>query len=131
MTEPGDWRPRIADTSFLYALYDETDAHHAAARVAMARPAPIVVPGEVLTETFGLWAHRLGRAAARVCFDDLCGRANIEISHETDGPDALALRGAHPGLSWVDAVVLSHCRRLGAAVETFDEGLRAFVAGQR
>lgn len=121
------WTPRVADTSWLYALYDETDAHHAAAVEALAHPAPIVLAGEVATEAMGLWRHRLGREAARACFDDIRGRPNIEMAHETDAHDAARLMDEVGG-SFVDAVVLWHCRRLGIPPLTFDQRLAA-VAG--
>ncbi len=123
MTE-GGW-PRVADTSFLYAIYDRTDEHHAEALAALARRGPIVLPGEVATEFIGLAAARLGRAASKQAFADLVQRPNVEMVHETDARAAVALIGEAG--SFVDAVVLWHCRRLGIPAETFDGRLAALA----
>ena len=122
-----EWSPRVADTSWLYALYDETDAHHGEAVGELARPAPIVLAGEVVVEALGLWRHRLGRQAARTCFADIRSRPNVEMVHETDAHDAAKLVGEVRG-SFVDAVVLWHCRRLGIPPLTYDQRLANLAA---
>ena len=122
-----EWTPRVADTSWLYALYDATDVHHDEAVNALAHPAPIILAGEVATEAIGLWSHRLGREAAKRCFDDIRHRPNVEMVHETDALDAAALM-EEVGGSFVDAVVLWHCRRHGIPPQTFDKRLAKLAA---
>ena len=55
---------KAIDTSVLYALFNATDEHHAAARQAVLSHYPIYVPGCVLQETLDLLRFRHGRQVA-------------------------------------------------------------------
>jgi predicted nucleic acid-binding protein len=55
----------IADTGFFLALANARDAHHAAAKRALAKVVePLVTTWPVMTETCHLMSHRLGVHAA-------------------------------------------------------------------
>ena len=120
----GSWSPRVADTSWVYALYDRTDAHHANAVGALAKPGPIVLPGEVATESLGLLRFRLGRENAKTAFTDLVGRPNVDFSHGTNVAEALRLMPEVRG-AFVDAAVLWHAKKKGVEILSFDQLLLA------
>ncbi len=119
-------RPRVADTSFLFALFVADDTHHAAARDAAGVAGPVVVPSEVLTETIGLLGHRVGRAEAAAVVAAMRAQRAFEFVHATEPQEALSVMD-ETGLSFVDAVVLWHCRRLGIPAQTFDDRLAALA----
>ena len=117
-------QPRVADTSCLYAFFNEEDEHHAKARHKVSLPGPLVIPGEVLVETIGLITGKVGRAAATAAQSYLVRLPHAEFSHETDLHAVLAIVKDHPALSIPDATVIWHCRRLPARAATFDARLR-------
>ncbi len=81
------------------------------------------MPGDVATDFICLATVRFGRAASKQAFADLVRRPNVELVHEADAHDAVALIGETG--SFVDAVVLWHCRGVGIPAETFDGRLAA------
>ena len=114
-------RPRIVDTSLLFAFFDRRDVHHDRARTKMADPGPVMVPNEVLVELMGLMTHRAGRKGAQEALASLRRHPFVELGHETYLDEALAFLDSHSRLSLVDAVAISHAWRLGCDLDTFDE----------
>lgn len=122
----------FADTSFLLAAIDPTDAHHRDASRHLESAGPPAVGREALAELLQLLRYRYRkmsgsaaglkatRDAVRVLLDEL--GATVE-----DGPlDIETVRRMmerHHRLSWPDAAVLVQAR--GRELWTFDEGQRA------
>lgn len=117
-------RPRVVDTSLLFAAGDPDDKHHEKARALLAEAGPAVVPNEVLVETLGLMVGRVGRAGARAFQDALVDIDGIELGHETDMDASLTLLQNFPNLSIVDACAVTLAWRLGCDLDTFDDAQR-------
>lgn len=124
---------RIADTSFLYALFSETDAFHAGALEAAAVSEAILVPSEIFSETVSLIQYRQGHAAARSAGEWIRGQGRIELGLSTSGRLERAWASfvrARGRLSFPDAVVLAWCEGRGASPLAFDDALlRAWRRG--
>lgn len=112
---------RVADTSALYAFFDESDAHHDAAWDAVSEPIPVLVPSEILVETIGLVTLRAGHSAGQEALATLLRLPHVRIDNvvriEAVRPVYDAARGK---LSLADAYVVQACRALGAKPLTFD-----------
>lgn len=119
---------RVADTSALYALFDEDDAHHDRAKAALEDPEPVAVPTEVLVETVDLVEYRSTPETARAALAWLLERPNVRIADPVHVP---AVREVHEDgageLSLADAFVVQTCRALGADPLAFDEGIGSRV----
>jgi uncharacterized protein len=115
---------RAADTSALYAFVDADDAHHAEAVEALEDPAPIVVPVEILVETYNLLAYRSGSKVARAALQDLLALPHVRPADKVpfDGVWKTFLDAAGK-LSLADAVVVQTCRASGAEPLTFDRDI--------
>lgn len=119
------------DTSFLVAYYNAHDAHHAAARDAMARLAEEgshSLLDYVLAETLTVTGARAGMAAARQAADDLTTAEEFALApgtgHLGKGLKRFLLQ-PKLGLSFVDAVLVEAA--LASAdprVATFDRDFR-------
>lgn len=117
---------RVADTSALYALFATGDAHHDAARSAVEEREPIVVPSEIFAETLALIQYRQGFAAAREAgaFLRAVPHLRVRASPERALNAAWATFESSAGrLSFPDAVVVSWCRKEGAAPLAYDKAL--------
>lgn len=119
---------RVADSSFLIALFDRKDARQDAARRLLREPEPIVIPVEVLGETLGVVHRRVGFEAAKAVWRALINTDNVEIL-ETADVEAVteAFHGAKGKLSWVDAAVVVTCRMESATPLCFDEHIARAV----
>lgn len=117
---------RVADTSALYALFNEADAHHRDARKAVADPEPIALPTEILVETIGVVEYRIGWDAAAAALEDLRRTPHLRLAERVD-PDAVArvFLGSGGKLSLADAVVVQTCRALAAKPLAFDRDILA------
>jgi predicted nucleic acid-binding protein len=123
---------KVADTSALYALFRENDAHHAQAKAQLVTGEAIVVPAEILTETLCLVQFRAGFAAAREVARFLERTPCIEVAPTPDEPwdDILGEAGrcfaASEGrLSRADAVAVAWSRKRRLAPWSYDEELVA------
>ncbi|HUR62134.1 MAG TPA: PIN domain-containing protein [Candidatus Thermoplasmatota archaeon] len=122
---------RVADTSVLYALFVPRDAQHARARKAIADPAPILVPGEILAETVSLLQYRHGYEVARKAAAFLRSLPHLEVQPTLDGPYEDLLGQAWTtyameskgNLSYPDSVVVAWCRRRKLPALAFDEAI--------
>lgn len=123
---------RVADTSFLIALFDEDDPRRARAMRWASDPEPIEVPSEVLAETLGVLHRRAGYAKAASVWQDLCGLPHVVFSETSDTEAAadefLRARGK---LSWVDAAVVARCRAEEAHPLCFDQAIARALARRR
>ena len=117
---------RVADTSYLYALFSETDVFHERARQAARSPELTIIPSEIFAETVSLVQYRVGFAAARSAGDWMRAQAGLRFAPGS-GPvldRAWAIYTTGRGrLSFPDAIVLSWCQELGATPLAFDEAI--------
>jgi predicted nucleic acid-binding protein len=121
---------RVADTSFLFALFSSFDAFHDRAVRAAGRGDPILIPAEILSETLALVHYRQGFAAARVSGDWIRTRGHMEVGLPTRDLVEAAWRDyreAQGRISYPDAVATSWCRSLNAAPLAFDTQLLAYL----
>ncbi|MCA1811366.1 MAG: PIN domain-containing protein [Halobacteriales archaeon] len=123
---------KVADTSALYALFRENDAHHAKAKAQLASGEAIVIPAEILTETLCLIQMRVGFAPARAAAAFLASTPCVEVQPTHDEPwdDILGEAGrcfadAGGRLSRADAVVVAWSRKRGLAAWSYDKELLA------
>jgi len=126
---------KVADTSALYALFHENDAHHGKAKAQLATGEPIVVPSEILTETLCLVQLRAGFGPARAAAAFLARTPCIEVQPTPDEPwddiqgDVARCFDASEGtLSRADAVVVAWCRKRRLKPWSYDKGLLAATA---
>lgn len=115
----------VADTSFLYALYNEEDPHHRRAKQSLRSGEPVYVPIPVVTETISLIHYRMGFAAAERVLKHLLALPVARIHDGAPLPAVAASFEAASGtLSFVDAVVVETCHALAARPLTYDKALR-------
>lgn len=125
---------RVADTSFLYALFSESDAFHARALAAAAVPEATLVPAEIFSETLSLVQYRQGHEAARAAGEWIRNQGRIEIGVSTRAQLGKAwetFASARGRLSYPDAVVLAWCEGRDVSPLAFDEGLLRAWRGRR
>lgn len=119
---------RVADTSFLYALFSRTDDFHGRAVRAAEAPDAIAIPAEIFGETMALIHHRQGFDAARAAGEWMRAQPHIEIGAPglatTDASWRIFL-GARGRLSYPDAVVVAWCRRRGSVALAYDARILA------
>jgi predicted nucleic acid-binding protein len=116
---------RVADTSALYALLNESDPHHTDARAAFEDPDPILMPTEILAETIQMVHYRKGPDAGRRVLEAVFALPQARIA---DPVDVAAVRQVYKDgkgrLSIFDAFVIQTCRQHAAAALTFDDDIR-------
>lgn len=115
---------RVADTSALYALFDEDDAHHDEARERFTDPATVLVPREILVESTNLLQYRFGWEAAREALGALLEEPHVAVA------DPVPVEGAwgdyergQGALTLADAVVVQTCRAHDARPLAFDAAI--------
>lgn len=115
---------RVADTSVLYALVYEADAHHANAVRLVGDEDPILVPSEILVELAQLIVYRWDHTAARKALKDILSLPHVSIGPRVSVAAACALFETAGGrLSLADSFVVQTCRETGASALTFDAKL--------
>lgn len=123
---------RVADTSALYALFDEDDDHHDEARDRLGDPTPVLVPREILVETTNLLQYRFGWSAAREAVDRLLGKPHVAVADPVPVEGAWGeFERAEGALSLADAVVVQTCRAQDARALAFDEDIEGRAPGER
>lgn len=121
---------RVADTSFLLALFDTRDPRRGKAKAWAADPEAIVVPPEVLGETLGVAHARHGYDAAAEVLAWLQGKPHVELVDDTDVAGVAPVFAEGRGrLSWVDAAVVVRCRAEDADPLCFDPDIEAAARG--
>jgi predicted nucleic acid-binding protein len=119
---------RVADTSFLMALFDVLDQRQAQAQGWAADPEPIEVPSEVLAETLGVVHRRKGLPAAQHIWSQLIRLPHLTFVETTDVERiAEAFKAGAGRLSWVDAAVVAACRASDAKPLCFDPAIQRAV----
>ncbi len=117
---------RIADTSFLYALFSKTDVFHSRAREEAMKADPVVVPAEILSETLALIHYRRGFASARAAGLWIRSKGLIQIGIPSRRLVARAWQVFASGRgrwSYPDSVVLAWCAERAATPLAFDSAL--------
>jgi predicted nucleic acid-binding protein len=117
----------VADTSFLIAIFDSSDARQPQAREAFQQAAIVVVPTEILVETLGVLKVKVGRRAASEVLEHLLRLPNITWSECCDFLGALAHYRDDARLSFPDAIVVQECISRPARILTFDAHQRESV----
>lgn len=116
---------RIADTSVLYALFNENDQHHEEAKTRFEQSDPIIIPPEIWSETISLIQSRQGKEEAVKA-----GKALLDLPHVDLRAGNLDLiwsswdkfTDPEKDLSFPDCVVLSWCDDKKGTPLSFDEG---------
>src|SRR2546423_856673 len=115
----------LADTSFLYAIYDKSDKYHLRTReVINTAQIEIILPDVVLGEAFYLLKDRIGIQAVVRCLDGLLA-ARIPLEPITP-VDLLRIRDittiyADAQLDFVDCCIMALSERLNITkILTFD-----------
>lgn len=119
---------RIADTSVLYALFDEDDKHHKNAVDAIEDPDPILIPREILVETVDLIGLRENADHARYILDILTSLPHTRIADPTPFEGVQETHRRNKKLSLADATVVQTCRVHGAKPLSFDKEIERSVA---
>ncbi len=119
---------RVADTSFLYALYSAEDSLHERAVHASQETEPITIPAEIFSETVALVQYRSGFGDARAAGEWLRSQALIQI--EVGTPETLieawrTFVQAGGRLSYPDSVVVAWCRPRGFTPLAYDSRILA------
>ncbi len=110
----------VADTSWLYALFDEADYHHRTARSEAMLAEPVAVPEAILAETLDLMRYRHGKPLAKKALEGLGRLPHFAIGEGVPHADSAAEWRCHAGLSYADATAVALARRKGLKLRTFD-----------
>jgi predicted nucleic acid-binding protein len=110
----------VVDTSWLYALFDSADEHHARALKQAGRPGHYEVPSEILAETLALRFARAPGDKHRSARDMLASilEAGFHVIGNADPLPAMQLYQSKRGLSFPDCIAVVHA--LDAQLLTFD-----------
>lgn len=117
---------RIADTSFLIALFNSGDRYHAQARKEAAEPDPIAIPTEVMAETLGVLQRRKGIDFARLAKDAIDQKSHFRVTFTQEAHYAEASRlfsDADERINFVDSIVVAWSLLERSPILSFDEDL--------
>jgi predicted nucleic acid-binding protein len=122
----------VLDTSFLFALLVESDAHHQAAHEEVVTHTGIEIPPAVLAEAEMLIRKRNGRRTGQETLTRLLSQnPHIGIMDADLHPSALRIWTGPGGLSYVDAHAVAGALLLDADLLTFDAAQKAAWRTQR
>lgn len=115
----------VADTSWLFALIDGDDLHHAKAIAQAGSGRSFLVPSEILAETLALVRWKFGREAQHALLAALTAMPHARIGATRAAVVDQAVHSAlRPGpLSYEDWIVVHTCGATGARPWSFDKGL--------
>ena len=109
-----------ADTSLLYAAFDENDPRRIAARPPIAGTEAWIVAMPVLVEFLDLVRYRHDAATARAVLGDLQSLPTFRVTDVADHDAALELWRRHPELSVADACAIQVAWANRATLQSFD-----------
>lgn len=118
----------VADTSWLYAFFVATDAHHKAAVDQSRKVEALHVPPAIMVETLDLIRLRkgLGRPGAEGALEQMEADSHFRLGEPPHDHLATAsVYRAAQALSYADAAAVAAARRLGLDLLTFDADQRA------
>ncbi len=121
---------RLADTSFLYALFSGNDRFHGEALKDAERSEVILIPSEIFSETISLIHYRQGFAAAERSGKWLREQRRIQIRTSDDPYVEVAWKiflAACDRLSYPDSIVVSWCRKLKTTALAYDDDLKGAI----
>jgi predicted nucleic acid-binding protein len=121
---------RIADTSFLYALFSENDRFHGEATREVEQRGLILIPPEIFAETIALIHYRQGFAAAGKSGRWLGEQRGVGIRAADDSYIGAAWKVFLAGrgqLSYPDSIVVAWCRKLRASPLAHDNQLKGAI----
>lgn len=122
---------RVADTSFLIALFDGSDPRLEQARRWARDPEPIEVLPEVAGETFGVIHRRKGFAFAQKILDGLRAIPHLRFREDSDVAAVEEIFRESAGtLSWVDSAVVAAVRYRGHRPLCFDAAIERAAASK-
>jgi len=129
---------RVADTSALYALFFEEDAHHSKAHAFLADGEAVLIPAEILAETVWLLDRKFGHLAAREAGATLRRLPNVEVQPSWDDPwdnvlgqAWLEYQAGRGKLSYADAVVVAWCRKRRLKPWTYDKHIESLAGAEK
>lgn len=115
----------MADTSWLYAIFHEGDAHADEAHRLVLEPRPMLVPAAIMVETLDLMRLRLGKDAAMKTEAAMERFPHFDTGYPVSQRAALAVGEQHPRLSLTDAHAVALGRSTGFRLVTFDRNQAA------
>lgn len=110
----------VADTSWLYALIDDADPHHAKARSQAGEPEPIEVPDVVLAETLDLIRYRFGKEAAVEALEGFEKLPHFALGGGAPLGETANVWRSHAALSYADAAAVAAARKRKFGLRSFD-----------
>lgn len=118
----------VIDTSWLVALFNPSDTHHAKATGQATAATGLLLSGPVLTEFLNLVTFRLARQAGeataqrevRAVLRSILDNRAFDVLAAYDAKAANELFMQHPALDYADAVAASMAQRLDCALFSFD-----------
>lgn len=117
------------DTSWLFALLDADDSHHAPARAEAQERGPLLLNPIILVETLRLAQTRLGREGSLAFLRAILLIPQIRLMEAPKAGAMARWLEKHGRISWMDASVLCTAQSEGAGLRTFDANQRkAFKA---
>lgn len=116
------------DTSWIVALFDPLDEHHAAAWKEAQKPDSLAVNPVIIVEFLEVVRRKAGRAMSVQALEDLGKLPHLRLASAPKvGPLARAFEKG--GISWQDASAICTALDEGAGLRTFDANQRkAFKA---
>jgi len=114
---------RVADTSWLYALFDADDAFHDEARALVMSPVVTLVPSAIMNETLDLIGYRGGKANATKAEAALRALPHFDLWYPVDEGQALSIWAGHQRLSLHDAHVVALSKQAGFPPASFDQAI--------
>lgn len=118
----------VADTSWLYAFFVASDAHHEKAVAQSGSIESLHVPPAILVETLDLMRLRkgLGRASAENALGQMEADPHFRLAEPPhDHAAAAKVYRGNRRLSYADAAAVAAARRVGGELCTFDKRQRA------
>lgn len=112
---------RVADTSWLYAVFDADDPHHVRAQAELMEPRPTLVPAPIMNEFLDLVRYRGGREAARAALRDMSAFPHFDLWYPTEENAAIRAWQTDRALSMHDAHAVALAIQCGFDLASSDK----------